>query len=148
MRSKLRDLGLLALLSLQLGAGSPGPITVKDAWLRVPRPGSQTAAVYLTLENSSGTPQRVTSITVTGASGAELHETTHGAGGAMGMHRLEFLDIPPRGHLALAPGGTHVMVFDYAGPAVDAGSKAAPLPLLTLTLASGAKVQAPLALRQ
>jgi copper(I)-binding protein len=58
--------------------------------------------VYLTIDNTSATPDSLLGVTAPVASHAMLH------GG--GMEGMTALVLPPNGRLALRPGGTHLML--------------------------------------
>ena len=110
-------------------------IAIRDAWVRAPPPNVVTSAAYATIENASDREMTLIAVTVTQAQRAELHTMgaatprdagtpSAGAPAALpmgGMRAVQGLPIPARGMASLAPGGTHVMLFDVA-PSLSAGA--------------------------
>lgn len=127
--------GLVGQATLGFAADANQGLTVTDAWLRLPAPGAHTGALYMTLHNASANPLDITGITVANAGSAELHETTQGANGMMGMRPLPHLILAPGATVALKPGAVHGMVYDLAPPL--AAGAAVPV---RLKLAEGADV--------
>lgn len=108
-----------------------GTISIRDAWVRATPPNVLTSAAYATIENASDAEMTLIAVTVTQAKRAELHTmgaaATPGDAGTPpagapaalsmgGMRAVQRLPIPARGIASLAPGGTHVMLFDVAPP--------------------------------
>lgn len=90
---------------------SPSKLQVSDAWVRLPPPGSQMVAVYLTITNSGSTLAQLTGVQVDGAMSSDLHETSVDQAGVSSMRMISSLDIPPGEAKSLSPGGLHVMVM-------------------------------------
>jgi copper(I)-binding protein len=90
-------------------------LMVHDAWVRETIAAGGTSAAYVTIDNPTAQPVTLTGITVAGAGRAQIHEMV-GPATAATMRRVESLVIPAHGSLALAPGGTHVMLFDINPP--------------------------------
>jgi copper(I)-binding protein len=93
-----------------------------------PVPGRPSAG-YLTIVGGS-TADRLVSASAPGAR-IELHSMSM-EGGIMRMAKLDGLVVPAAARVALAPGGTHLMIFDLA-----AGAQSLPI---TLEFASGASI--------
>ena len=105
----------LAALAAFLAAGFPAfaaapgtPLIVQNAWMRK-APGTDTAAVYLVLRNTSVEPVIVIGVRSPAASHVMIHETST-VGGQSRMRMHEQLVIAPGQSLSLAPGGMHVMM--------------------------------------
>lgn len=90
---------------------SPSKLQVSDAWVRLPPPGSQMVAVYLTITNSGTTLAQLSGVQVDGAMSSDLHETSVDQAGVSSMRMISSLDIPPGESRSLSPGGLHVMVM-------------------------------------
>jgi periplasmic copper chaperone A len=110
------------------------PLIVQNAWMRK-APGTDTAAVYLVLRNTSVEPVIVVGVRSPAATHVMIHETST-TGGQARMRMHEKLVIAPGQSVSLAPGGLHVML---------SGMKKSPLigqtvPLILL-LANGGQVQ-------
>ena len=107
MRRALTPLLLLSLAAF--GHAADDALVLSDAWVRETPPNRDVAAGYLTIANPSDTDR-----VLVGAQSAdarvEVHEMRH-EDGMMRMRQLESLTIPAGGEVALAPGGTHLMLF-------------------------------------
>lgn len=114
-------------------AGEPALI-VQDAWAREV-PGSDVAAVYLTLRNPTKQAISIVGVESSLASHAMIHETKTDSGQSR-MRPHEQLVIPAGQTVKLEPGGLHVMLHGIARPA--AVGQSVPLVLL---LSDGNKVQ-------
>lgn len=94
------------------GQGEPA-VEVHDVWARSAEAGRATA-VYFTLQNSGGAPDRLLGVATESARAAELHESTVDAEGVMRMRPVEAVEIPAGEAVAFEPGGYHVMLIDLA----------------------------------
>ncbi len=108
-------------------------LVVQDAWTRQV-PGSDVAAVYLTLRNPTPKPITVVGVETPVASHAMIHETRTDSGQSR-MRPHEQLVIAAGQSVKLQPGGLHIMLHAMKQPAVV--GKTVPL---TLLLADGGKV--------
>ncbi|UTA47585.1 copper chaperone PCu(A)C [Simiduia sp. 21SJ11W-1] len=111
-------------------------IIVSDVWARETVPGTNTSALFATLENTTRKPTRLVSVSVEGVDKAELHAHTE-EGGMMRMRRVEAVEVGGRAEVKLAPGGFHVMLFQLAKP-LKAGNE---VPVV-FQFANGEKVSA------
>ena len=92
-------------------------LAVTEAWTRVTPPGTRTGVGFLSLQNS-GPEDRLLSAESPRAGRVELHGMSN-TGGVMKMWRIEDgLVIPKGGQVSLAPGGTHLMLFELSRPIV------------------------------
>lgn len=110
MTLRTRLAPMLAALTL---AAAPAPVQVTGAWVRATAPHQDEAAAYMTL--TSRDADRLTGIASAQAGMAMLHTTDHEAG-VMRMREADGIDLPAGQAVALAPGGTHVMLGDLQGP--------------------------------
>jgi hypothetical protein len=123
---------LITLAAIPALAQTPA-LVVQDAWTRQ-APGSDVAAVYLTLRNPGVKP--VTVVGVESSVGdAMIHETKTESGQSR-MRPHEQLVIAPGKTVKLEPGGLHVMLHGMTKP-IAVGQN---VPLVLL-LAGGEKVQ-------
>lgn len=103
---------LLVLLFAPV-ASAAGSINVKDAWVRLPPPGSQIGVAYLTLEPKQNmvliSAQSPVSKTV------ELHNMSMNDG-VMQMRHLDQLTLEAGKAVKLEPGGLHLMLIDLKQP--------------------------------
>jgi hypothetical protein len=86
---------------------SAQPVSVKDAWVRVPAPGQNIAGAYM--EITGGTHHWLISAASPVAARAELHAMTLD-GGVMKMRQVEKIGLPGGKPVKLAPGGLHIML--------------------------------------
>ncbi|MGH8210108.1 MAG: copper chaperone PCu(A)C [Steroidobacteraceae bacterium] len=125
--------GLATLVAYSVMAQAPALI-VQDAWTRQV-PGSDVAAVYLTLHNPTTKPVSIVGVESSLASHAMIHETET-ENGQSRMRAHERLEIAPGQTVKLEPGGLHVMLHGLTQTV--AVGQSVPLVLL---LADGSKVQ-------
>jgi copper(I)-binding protein len=85
------------------GTSSADPIVISGAFLRPPLPPSKNAAVYFTVYNTTGKPDRLQAVTAAIGTDAVLHT----AGMSADPNGVV---IPARGHLTLSVGHGHVMI--------------------------------------
>ena len=91
-------------------SSGPGAVTIADAYVRVPVPPGKEAAAYFTVYNTTGQPDRITSVQTGAGATAELHSAS--------MQELSGATVPAHGKLALRTGGMHVMIGQLFGKLV------------------------------
>ena len=123
----LSKLALAALVicfvtpALAQGTGNTS-ITVEQPWARATAGGAKTGAVYLTLDNKSGTADSLTGASSNVADKLQIHEMKV-ENGVMKMREIAGgLPIPAGGSVALKPGSYHVMLIGLKKP-LTAGEK-------------------------
>jgi copper(I)-binding protein len=127
--------GALALtLSLAFAAEAQPKPSVSGAWSR-PAVAAANGVGYMTVTNPRTTADALVRVETPLAARVEMHSSSM-AGGVMSMKKLERVAVPARGHVAFAPGGSHLMLIGLTRT-LGAGDKVP----ATLTFASGAKVQ-------
>jgi copper(I)-binding protein len=126
-------MGLLAVSLIGEAAGA-AVLRIEQAWVRQV-PGSDVAAVYLTLRNTGDKPVSVVGIESPLAGSAMIHQTKI-EGGMSRMRPQSALLVPPGQTLKLAPGGIHIMLMDVRPLATGEN-----VPLV-LKLADGTSVRA------
>ena len=100
-------------------------IAIHDPWLRQPPPSARVSAGYLRIDNSGAEADRLMAVETGAAGRVEIHAMEE-VDGVMRMRKVEGgLDIPAGGHVALQPGGYHLMLMEpreglQAGQQVDA----------------------------
>jgi copper(I)-binding protein len=115
-------LSLLAFLLLA-SCGKPAnpDIKVSDAWARATAAGQTSAAVYATIDNKSGTGDRLLSVATDRASMAMIHEGGMENGVAR-MRMVNSLEVPAGAQARLAPGGNHIMLEGLKAPLAAGGT--------------------------
>jgi copper(I)-binding protein len=109
MRTTVK-LAVVAALALgACGGNGGGPPEISDA--RVGRPTGPNSALYFTA-TSGGEADRLLGASTDAADSVELHETTLGDDGTMGMQAMDGVDLPAGGELVLEPGAYHLMLID------------------------------------
>ncbi|MFD0988179.1 copper chaperone PCu(A)C [Methyloligella solikamskensis] len=120
MRSILKG----ALVALTLVAASAvaqahdhkaGEIKIVQPWSRATPGGAEVGAGYLTIENTGKEADRLTGGSTPIAEMLEVHSMTM-EGNMMKMRKLDGLDIPAGGSVALKPGGNHIMLMGLKQP--------------------------------
>lgn len=126
----MRTLSKFALAAALIGFVTPAlaqasgnsSITVEQLWARATPAGAKTGAVYMTLDNKSGTADRLTGVSSDVAEKLQIHEMKVD-NGVMQMRELAGgLPIPAKGSVVLKPGGYHVMLIGLKKP-LTAGEK-------------------------
>lgn len=117
-------------------------LSVIDPYVRLMPPDAPTTAAFMTLSNSGAQTARLIHATSPSAASVELH-THRNIAGVMQMRRVEAIEIPAGGQVALAPGGLHLMLFEprkiKAGGSIrvklhfaDGSSKVVKMPVRTV----------------
>lgn len=133
MKARTLVWSVVALLSATLAAAQAPVVIVKSAWARK-TPGSDVAAVYLSLSNTSAKPVIVIGVQSPMAAHSMVHETSV-SNGQSRMRMKDNIVIAPGQTVSFAPGGTHVMLTGLKGN-LSVGQN---VPLVLL-LADGSKV--------
>jgi periplasmic copper chaperone A len=128
----------LALVTLGLFMGlalaQSGSIEVDHVWARATPGGAKTGAIYLTIANKGGAPDKLLSASTPAAGLAQVHSMSMD-NGVMKMRPVASLDLKPGETTELKPGGLHIMLMQLKGPLVE--GKSVPL---TLTFEKAGKV--------
>ena len=120
----MRTLSKLALAAVLIGLIPPAlaqqsgntSITVEQPWARATSSGAKTGAVYMTLDNKSGTADRLTGASSDVADQLQIHEMKV-ENGVMQMRQIAGgLSIPAGGSVVLKPGSYHVMLIGLKKP--------------------------------
>lgn len=105
---------MLAIVLALLTAGCSGSgdgLIVTDA--RIGMPTGPNAALYLTVENHSATPDALEGADTTVANSIEIHETIAGDDGTMAMRSVDApMEVSAGETLLFQPGGFHLMLVD------------------------------------
>lgn len=107
-------------------------VKVSDAWVRLPPPGAQIAAAYLTLQSKQ--TLNLSSVTSPAVEVVEMHSMST-KNGVMQMRQLKALKLVAGKPLTLEPGGLHLMLINPKKPLKE-GDK---VPLV-LTFKQGKRV--------
>jgi copper(I)-binding protein len=112
----------LTAAALLLAGCTPAPtgpaISVTDAWARATAPGQSSGAIYATIANDGAADQLVG---VSSDAGMAMLHSNDASGGIARMRMLSDLAIPAGGRVALAPGGTHIMLTGLKTPLTAGG---------------------------
>ena len=93
-----------------------GDLLISQAWSRATPGGAKIGGGYLTIENKGSAPDRLVGGSAEIAGKVELHEMAT-SNGVMKMRPLDKgLPIDPGKTVRLAPGGSHLMLFDLKSP--------------------------------
>lgn len=87
-------------------------IAIHDPWIRQPPPSAQVAAGYLRIDNPGAQPDRLLAVETAAAGRVEIHAMEE-VDGMMRMREADGgVEVPADGHVALAPGGYHLMLME------------------------------------
>lgn len=104
----------LAAHTVHAAPAAAAPLIVSDPWVRA-TPGSDVAAVYMTVHNDGRSMLRIVGVRSSLAGHAMIHETRLENGLSV-MRPHEPLEVPPGESVRLAPGGLHVMLHMLTHP--------------------------------
>lgn len=94
-----------------------GPLEVRDAYAHATSTAQPVGAGFFTVANS-GAADRLVSVSCTCSQTVEMHSMSM-AGGVMKMRKLEAIDVPSKGSVALEPGGMHLMLIGLKAPLAE-----------------------------
>jgi periplasmic copper chaperone A len=111
VRYLLRITFAATLLAATVPALAQSSIQIEQPWSRATPSGAKTAAVYMTIDNKSGTADRLTGASSDVADKLQIHEMKV-ENGVMQMREIAGgVPIPANGSAVLTPGGYHVMLI-------------------------------------
>lgn len=96
------------------GTGIEG-VTISAAVSPAAAPGIKTSAVYMTLENHSGSDLDLVGVSSPGFEMGHLHKTSM-VDGLMTMAPVAQLSIPPHASVRFEPGSLHIMLMGARAP--------------------------------
>jgi periplasmic copper chaperone A len=132
----LLTIAAILFVGLTVWATEGGRINIAEPWARPTIGKSRNTAAYMTIANRGASEDVLQSARSPKAKAVELHQTTMTADGVMQMREVEDgLPIEAGASVALAPGGTHLMVLGLEN-ALNAGEKL----MLTLEFAKAGLV--------
>lgn len=85
-----------------------GDLVIEQPWTRATPKGASVAVGYLTIRNNGTSPDKLVGGSADFAEAVQVHEMSN-ANGVMKMRRIDGLDIPAKGSVALKPNGVHLM---------------------------------------
>lgn len=118
MRAALALIVLAAPLGLA-ACGDPAPSYVDQAWVRLsPNKDTPSAGYFVAHGGDAGT--QIRGVITDYALKVEMHESVM-KDGVMSMQPVDSVDVPPKGEVAFAPGGKHLMIFGVNDTAISRG---------------------------
>ncbi len=103
--------------SLAFASAAAAEIVVHDAYARSASPVARSGAVFMVLENTGDTADRLVAAATDAAARVELHTHIENAEGVMRMVEVkDGFEVPAGGRHALRRGGDHVMLMGLAAP--------------------------------
>ncbi|HTB65300.1 MAG TPA: copper chaperone PCu(A)C [Steroidobacteraceae bacterium] len=106
---------MAASLASRLGMAAESNLVVAGAWIRQPPPGSDVAAVYLSLQNVGTKAVKLTGVECPIAGMAMLHESQE-SGGQSQMRALTSVSLAAGASMAFTPGAKHIMLHGLTHP--------------------------------
>ena len=135
MRCLLTVAFVATLVGTAVPAVAQSSIQIEQPWSRATPSGAKTGAVYMTIDNKSGTADRLVGASSDVAEKLQIHEMKV-ENGVMQMRQIPGgLPIPANGSVVLKPGGYHVMLIGLKKP-LAAGEKFS----LTLTFETAGNI--------
>ncbi len=104
---------IMGMILLLTACSQGGALSVRDAWARPGIDGGN-SAIFFTIENNTGSDEKLLSASSDVAASVELHKTTM-EDGVMKMTPQEFVAIPAGEDVIFQPGDLHVMLIDLQG---------------------------------
>ncbi|AKH41580.1 hypothetical protein FHS61_002068 [Altererythrobacter atlanticus] len=124
------------------GPEAPAGISVSDGRMMLPPVSGNPAAIYFDIANDGDKDVMIRAVSVQGAGGAMLHETSTW-NNQTDMQEVFQLSVPAGESVSFEPGGLHVMANDL-DPSLVAGGETE----VTLTFVGGDKVSFPAEIRE
>ncbi|GAA4283455.1 hypothetical protein GCM10022261_09860 [Brevibacterium daeguense] len=107
-------------------ASAAPQLTLTDGWVKAT--DEDMTSMFGVLTNGTGADIVLESATSESAGMVELHETTTDPSGSSTMRQVEGgFTVPAGGHLALEPGGDHIMLMELREPIEPGGEVAVEL---------------------
>ena len=88
-------------------------IQITGAYIREPVARNTTAVAFFSINNPTSTNYRLLGASSNAAKVGEIHEHSH-SNGQMKMRQLDYVDIAANSTVEFAPGGLHIMLFDFS----------------------------------
>ncbi|SEQ27020.1 hypothetical protein SAMN04488038_10595 [Solimonas aquatica] len=126
----------------EAAVASQGAISAQAPWVRAAPPGASVTAGYLKLRNDGDQAVQVIAVHSEAAGETMMHSMAT-ENGLMQMRMLERLEIPAHGSVALAPGGTHLMLMGLK-QALSAGDEVT----VSFRLDNGQELSVPFPVRE
>lgn len=118
MRARFALFAMAAPLALS-ACGDPAPSYIDQAWVRLsPNKDMPSAGYFVVHGGDAGVQLR--GVLTDYALKVEMHETIS-KDGMTTMERVESVDVPPKGQVAFAPGGKHLMIWGINDTAISRG---------------------------
>jgi periplasmic copper chaperone A len=115
------------------------PLSIANAWIRAPVPGTHTAAGYFDITNHTAAPLALIGADSDACASIEMHTTEHD-GDTMRMHQIDRVELQPDQTESFQPGGRHLMLLQFG----DVTSKSI---VVTLRFSDGSQLRVPFDLR-
>jgi periplasmic copper chaperone A len=96
--------------------GAPSTIQVRDAWIRTPPNGAQTAAAYATIVNRGIASDRLLGASTPAAADVAVHQSMMSGGMAHMRQMSGGLALAGSASVRLQPGGYHLMLTGLKHP--------------------------------
>lgn len=110
MYNIFRLIGFIASLTVFSLSSYAADLVIEDAWVRMPPPVSETAAIYVTFSNTGKEIIKIKSIETSSAEKTEFHSMEM-HGGMMHMAEMKDVHIQAEDKLVFATGGNHLMMI-------------------------------------
>lgn len=102
---------LLAVVNLSACTPASGTLTISNVWARLAAAGDN-GAIYLVIENGTGTDDMLLGASTDIAEVAETHVSMQSDQGVMSMQMQKEVQIPAGEDILFKPGGLHIMLVN------------------------------------
>ena len=109
----MNKLTLFLITYMILCSAAIAEIKVLNPWVRASKPN---AVLFMQIENTSGTADRLTRVNTLEALHTEFHNHVDIGNGTFHMAKVDYIEIPARGYMQLKPGGHHIMLMGIHRP--------------------------------
>ena len=106
---------MAAAVLVSISVGAQAQVVAEQAWSRMTAASVPNGVVFMQLHNTGKQADALVSASTPVAAKAELHNHIHD-NGVMRMRQVDKIDVAADGHVALQPGGLHVMLMGLKQP--------------------------------
>jgi len=111
----MKNILITLLISFSAATMAASKIEIKNATIRLPPPGSNTTAMFMTIANNDNVDRALEKISGPISDDFELHEMAM-ENGKMSMRNVPKIALKKAETTTLKPGGLHVMIFNLKRP--------------------------------
>ncbi len=100
-------------MSAQAAEFKSGSLTIENPWARAST--GPIAGAFLVIHNNGGDADRLVGVSSEAAGEVQMHRSQE-ENGVVSMRRVEVIEVPAHGEVALKPGSYHIMLMGLKAP--------------------------------